>query len=354
MTKRSTRVTMEEVAERAGVSHSTVSRVLADHPNVHGDTRSRVLLAVEELGYVVHPGARSLAGGKRGIIGVMVLDLTSAYINQVVQFLDAAMMAEDYAMLLGTTRNRGNEPGEYTRQLEAEGLCDGVILVLPGQHETFSSALSNRSIPYVLLDHPFSPHADSVLADNKSGTYQAVAHLADLGHRRVGFVGGLLSTAAGRDREEAFRQAAVDFNFDQDIELFVDGDFREHTAYDATIKLLSLDSRPSAIFASADAAAIGALAACRRLGLDVPGDISVVGFDDLPISKTARPALTTVHQPLGVLAERGVDLLLRRIADPDKAAEHIQLGTHLVVRESTGPAHLGGVVSVDDDERVED
>lgn len=330
-------VTIVDVARRAGYSHSTVSRVLNDHPNVKEETRAAILHAVDELGYVANLQARSLAGGRLGVIGLVVLHLESTYMVEIVRSIDQALADAGYDFMLCTTYRREQGERSYVGQLSG-GMVDGLIVILPVDAQRYAEELSRRNFPFVLLDH--GPHelASSVAADNDHGVTLVVEHLRDLGHRRVACITGDVGLDIGRSRRDSFSAAAARFGLDTDPALVIEGDFGDLLAAKATMELMELDDPPTAIFASADTAAFGVFEALNQLGLQVPGDVSVVGFDDIPEAAVTNPPLTTVQQPFKDLGFRAVEHMLRKIDEPAIPPTHIKVPVSLVVRESTGPA----------------
>ncbi len=331
------RATIVDVARAAGVSHSTVSRVLNGHPHIRAETRTRVEEALTSLGYVANLSARSLAGGRVGVVGLVVFDLESAYTTQVVRAVDGALAEADLHLMLVTTRRRARKERSLANQL-ASGMADGIIVVIPTEGEQYPSELAERGYPFVLVDHAGSALANSVTCDNATGTRLAVEHLADLGHRRVAMITGDLDRESARTRLSAFRRTVAEHGLDTDGTLIVQGDYLERRGYEAMQTLLDLPEPPTAVFTSSDTGAFGALRAARQRGIDVPRELSIVGFDDIPEADVTVPGLTTVRQPLGELGRRAVELLQERMAEPDRTPSHVMLPVELVVRGTTGPA----------------
>ncbi len=337
---RPTSTTIVDVAREAGVSHSTVSRVLNGRPSIKPETRTRVLAALERLGYAPNLSARSLAGGRLGVVGIVVLDLESSYITQVVRGVDAALADAGWDLMLCTTHRREQRETSYVSRLSV-GLVDGLLVLLPKRSDEYAEDLASRSFPFVLVDHSGSPLANSIVAANHTGGVQAIEHLASLGHRRIGVITGDLDTDAGRDRLEGSRSAIERLDLDTDPALVVDGDFLEDGGYDGTKVLLGLEYPPTALLTGSDTAAFGALRAIADAGLVVPGDISVIGFDDIPEAALATPQLTTVRQPLVEMGRRAVEMLLAVIDDPSRPVAHVEYPTDVVVRRSTAPWPTG-------------
>lgn len=331
---------MVDVAERAGVSHSTVSRVLSGQAVVHPETQALVLEAVQDLGYVVNKQARALAGGYSGVIGVVVYQITSLYVGKFLSDLEKHLADSGYMLLLASThgyQQEGSSPIPYVRRLVQHNICDGLILLFPGYQKLYVDERNRQTLPFVLVDEPETAAGDSVYIDHKVGTRLAMDHLADLGHHRIGFIGGLTISPTSRHRQEVYIAVTHERGLSTDPELMRDGDFGQRRAIEATGELLSLKDPPTAIFAGCDDAAIGVIKACREHGLSVPDDISVIGYDDLQIAETSIPALTTVHQPIEQLTERALTRLLWRIENPSLAFEETRVLPTLVVRDSTAP-----------------
>ena len=324
---------MKDVAREAGVSHSTVSRVLTGRVPVHTDTAKAVREAVTAVGYRAHPGIHS----RNRVITVLILDFQSPYTTNLVELFDKALADANYSMILTTARGELTIPEAYVDNIIRYNLCDGLIVVLPGVNDSFLKHVDRHRLPFVHIDQPNRTLGDSVSADNTQGTRIAVEHLAALGHRRVGCITGFRNSVAADVRLKEFHKVSADLGLDVDPDLVAEGDFGQKQGYHATQKFLALSKPPTAIFAGSDLAASGSVAACRDHGLRVPEDISVIGFDNLPYSKWTRPALTTISQPFEQITKEAVDLLRRRIENPFEPAEQIVLRTELVVRESTGP-----------------
>ncbi|MEO1063677.1 MAG: LacI family DNA-binding transcriptional regulator [Actinomycetota bacterium] len=329
-------VTIVDVAREAGVSHSTVSRVLNGRPHIKAETKDRVLDALDRLGYVANLKARGLAGGRTGVVGLVVLHLESSYITSVVRGVDAALAEQGYDLMLCTTHHREQREASYVSRLSL-GLVDGLIVLLPHHSDRYAQDLASRGFPFVLLDHRGDSSANSIMSENVPGVRASLEHLAELGHRRIAMITGELDTDAGRDRLRGFREVTAELDLDQDPSLIVEGDFLAERARFATRELLALDQPPTAVLASADTAALAVIDELAAHGLRVPDDVSVVGFDDIPEAATARPPLTTVRQPLTAMGRRAVQVLLDVIDDPDQPVAHAELATELIVRDSTAP-----------------
>ena len=335
-------VTIVDVAHAAGVSYSTVSRVVNDKNSIAPEKRARVLEAIERLGYVPNIQARKLAGGRARVVGLVVHDLWSSYQVEILRGIDTELAAGQYDLMLYTSHGRAATESAYVSAL-TQGLAEGLLLLLPRGLSAYVSGLTQRQFPYVLIDHEGVPGvAPAIGAANRLGAYHATRHLLELGHRRIGFITGNLEFGAARERLDGYHAAFSDFNCQVDHSLVCEGDFQRPRAVAAGRALLSRFERPTAIFASNDVSAFGVMEAARELGLRIPEDLSVVGFDDIPEASNVDPPLTTVRQPLEEMGRVAVRTLLATMHDQGHRTERIELPTRLIVRASACPPCAGG------------
>ena len=335
--KKNHSVTIYDVAKASGVSYSTVSRVLNGFQYVKGSTRERVLSAADQLGYVANLQARSLAGGRSNIIGILVPTIDSSYITEIVGGIDDELAKVNYNLMLYTTHRHVGKESEYVSAI-TQGMTDGMLLVLPLAPSSYLNALSERGFPYVVIDQNDPTGEGSVVdATNRLGAYEAIEYLINLGHRRIGFITGLLEVRSTHERIEGYKAALTDHQIPVDETYVVLGNFWEQEGYQATQKLLQHPQPPAAIFASNDLSAFGAMAAVRDNGLSIPEDVSIVGFDDLPQAAYVHPKLTTVRQPLEQMGRTAVRLLMEKLDHPDRYPKHVTLATELILRESCQP-----------------
>lgn len=328
-------VTIVDVARRAGVSHSTVSRVLNGRPYIKAETRRRVMAAAEELGYVANLKARGLAGGRLGVIGFVADSLDGTARTEVVRGVDLALAEAGLELMLCTTQHRERRESSYVSRLSV-GLVDGLVVLAPESADRYSRELSARRFPFVLLDHAGSEVASSVIAANRQGSIDAVAHLAELGHRRIAYLPGDVTPELGTERLDGYRDAVAGLALDNDSALVATGDGSPASTRDAVLRLLSLPRPPTAIVAATDPVAVSVLAVLGGEGVDVPGRLSVVGFDDSADASLVAPQLTTVGERRDEMGRRAVALLLDQIEDAERPAAHLQVPTQLVIRRSTG------------------
>lgn len=327
-------VTIVDVAREAGVSYATVSRVINNKGNVRPASRERILTAMTRLGYVVDQRARSLAGGHSQVIGLLVRDLGTGYIGEIIRGIDVELAAAQYELMLYTTHHRKTKESVFVRTL-TRGLADGLLLALPREPEVYLQTLLQHHFPYVLIDHQgVGGNCPLVRAANKQGGYDATQYLIGLGHRRVGFITGMMSMGCAVDRLNGYKAALAGYHVPFDPELVYEGDFFQPKGYGGARALLSLPDPPSAIFASNDVSAFGVMEAVRDQGLRIPEDVSVIGFDGIPQATGVHPPLTTVRQPLEEMGRVATRLLLEYIRDPQLPARQVELPTELMIRQS--------------------
>jgi LacI family transcriptional regulator len=326
------RVTIFDVAREANVSFATVSRVVNGKGNVSPETRERVIQAMAKTGYVVNRQARGLAGGRYEVVGLLVPDLDTSYIGEIVRGIDEALAAVAYDLMLYTTHRRKTREAAFADSL-TRGMTDGLLIVLPSNPGAYLESIQRRGFPVVLIDHGgVGGTGPSVGATNRQGAYEATRYLIGLGHRRIGFITGNLELGCATDRLAGYRAALEDHGLAYDAALVREGNFHEPLGYERARQLLSMSNPPTAIFASNDLTAFGAMDAIRDAGLRIPNDISVVGFDDIPTAAYTHPPLTTVRQPLHEMGSLATRMLLEMIDNPNRPIERIDLPTVLVER----------------------
>jgi LacI family transcriptional regulator len=326
-------VTMSDVARVAGVSTATVSRVVNGHYGVSASTVEHVRATIEELGYESSLVATSLRRSRTNILGLVAHSFES-YTAEVLKGVMKALKGSGYDLIIYVnsdvygTDSHGWEQRHLNRL--SGTLTDGCILVTP-----WSKVRS--STPVVAIDPVADSAIPSVTADNLTGATAAVEHLLGLGHRRIGFIAGRSSLAAASSREEGYRRVLTRAGIAIDPSLIGRGDFRPETAVPLARALLDLRDRPTAIFAASDGMALKVLDVARERGLDVPGDLSIVGFDNVPESALAQPGLTTVDQSMYQLGYEAAQLLTSLLTGVPQVPHQVRLPVRLVVRGSTAP-----------------
>jgi LacI family transcriptional regulator len=335
--KLSSPVTIYDVAREAGVSDATVSRVFNNKDSVREATRQRVIDAAKKLGYVANLQARSLAGAKLNVIGLLIPGLDNGYLVEIVRGVDLELAQAGYELMIHTTHGRGNNETSYL-QYVANGLTEGILLVVPLLSSDFLRALEELNYPYVLIDEiDHTGRSFSVSATNWQGAYDATEYLIKLGHKRIGFITGILQLNSARDRLAGYTSALQDHSIPLEDALVVNGDFVKGSGFEMAHELLNLEERPTAIFASNDMMALGAMDAIREKGLSVPEDISLIGFDDIPQAIISYPKLTTVRQPLEKMGQVAVKLILQQIENQERLPRRMTLATQLIIRDSCQP-----------------
>jgi LacI family transcriptional regulator len=330
--------TIRDVAREAGVSVATISRVLNRPDDVAVGTRERVLRVIREQGYSRNRTARALSGGRSGLVGVTLPKIQSSYFAQLADAIVDALYEHDLRAVLCPTRHERDLEVSLLERL-IHGTTEGAVLILPSESSAELQAVQEQGYPLVVLDPktPVGPGIPSVSAANTAGAVAATAHLLGLGHRRIGAITGPAGWCATEDRLAGYRAALAGAGFEPDRSLVAEADFEVAGGRAAAARLLSLPDRPTAVVAFNDNLAVGAFQAARELGLELPRDLSVVGFDDSEQAPLVTPALTTMRQPLGEMARMAVSLLTRLLAGHRVEGLEVELATRLVVRDSTAP-----------------
>ena len=333
------RVTIREIAELAGVSIATVSRVLNGRADVAPETRQAVQAVIRDRGYSAHRTARGLSAGRTGLVGVLVPLVFPAYFASILAGAAEALHEQDLRVVLSPTG------GEHDREVTlidrlAHGITDGALIILPEESSDELEDLIRRGYRFVVLDPlmPLSDRIPSVSAANTSGADQAMQHLLSLGHRRIGLLSGPPGWVATEERRRGYNAALAAAGIMPDPTLVVSAGPEIAPGEGEAGRLLDLPEPPTAILCFNDNVAIGAIQAARARGLRVPEDFSIVGFDDVEGATIVTPKLTTIRQPLAEMGRTGVSLLVRMLEAQAFEALHVELATRLVVRESTGPA----------------
>ena len=332
------RTSLEDVARKAGVSRSTVSRVINNDPNVKTETREHVLKIIEQERFNPSTVARSMVTGRTQVIGVVFPHEFHVFFNDPYYFpallQGVADMAtqRDYAMLLWV-RQSGEDEGIFYRRILQNGLMDGVIIASDSKN-SIVNYLADMQVPLATVERPNrnQDQVSYVTIDNFAATRTVIEHLISRGRRRIAMVAGAVDNMDAQDRLEAFRQVMNEAGLPSDLIAY--GDFQRDTAYHAIKPLLSKNL--DAIFASSDMMAQGVYTALQEAGLRIPDDVAVVGFDDLPTASLLRPALTTIRQPIREKGSVATGLLLDTIEGKLTEARHVVLPTTLIVRESSG------------------
>ncbi len=332
---------LEDIAAKAGVSRSTVSRIINNSPNVSEKTRQRVLAVIAQEGYTPNPAARALVTQRTQAIGVVVplAPLTffedTFYFPTLLQGISRTTSKRDYAMMLWLSQSEEDDEKFYWR-IVTNRLMDGVIIASAAQDEPLIDHFLESGTPFVLVERP-DRHLDRisfVSIDNEAAAYEAVSHLISLGRQRIGHITGNLHITDGMDRLEGYKRALRCAGFKVDPALIAEGSFTHRGGYSGAKKLL--DQKVDAIFAANDISARGVLQALNEAQVSVPEDVALIGFDNLPTALHMIPSLTTVQNPIEEKGAMAASILLDMIEDPTTRLRQVLLPTRLVIRVSCG------------------
>ncbi|HEY7199460.1 MAG TPA: LacI family DNA-binding transcriptional regulator [Candidatus Dormibacteraeota bacterium] len=336
---RAERATIAMIAREAGVSVPTVSRVLNGRNDVAAATRSRVEALLTEHGYQRRSGTSATPAP---VVDLVFHELDGAWAIEVIR--GVTRVARDEGLMVVVTESAPRTtPGQEWVDAVLARRPTGVILVVFDLSPKRRAQLTTRSIPFVLLD-PAGEPAEGVPAigsANWNGGLAAARHLLELGHRRIGVIGGPDTLLCSRARLDGYRAAMDMAGLPIDPALVRTGDFHIEGGYRNGLALLGLPNPPTAVFAGSDLQALGVYEAARELGVRVPGDLSVVGYDDLPVARWAGPPLTTIHQPLAEMAEMAARMVITMGRGEEPVTRRFDLATSLVVRQSTAPPRGG-------------
>ncbi len=329
--------TIKDVAQLAQVSFTTVSHVVNGTRFVAEATRERVLSAVERLRYVPSATARTLKTKRSHIIGVIMPSNSNPFFAEVVRGVEDVCYEAGYNLILCNSDDSAEKQRRYVRVLN-ERKVDGLVVLSLGNDASLSSLLFEAGLPHVFVDRAKgrAEMADVVQVDHEMGGYLAASHLLSLGHRRIGCIAGPKSLPPVRLRLKGYAKALKEAGIDPASCPLREGGFTIEGGYAAMLELLALRPRSTAVFACNDLMALGGLCAISSMGLSIPGDVSVVGFDDIQLAQYANPPLSTVGQPTMDIGRLAAQMLVDRIAFPEREARRQTLSPQLRCRKSTG------------------
>lgn len=332
-------VTIKDVARLAKVSVATVSRVINASAPVREQTRARVLKVARDLRFAPNSAARTLSSRQATALGVILPDLYGEFFSELLRGIDLEAQRTGHSLLVSSSHHDAHGVSVAVRAMR--GRVDGLLVMAPELSSNALAAAIPDGMPAVILNAAPTPGAAAaVTVDNMGGTRAVVRYLSALGHRSIAFICGPRRNADAAARLRGYRAAMRSAGLTVQPHFVLHGDFTEDSGWAAARELVARKgARPTALFAANDAMAVGALLALHEANINVPGDISIVGFDDIPIARYVTPALTTVHVAIDVLGARAAALLFRALADPSGS-----VGTHrevvpaeLMVRHSCGP-----------------
>ncbi|TDD53036.1 LacI family transcriptional regulator [Kribbella antibiotica] len=330
-------VTMTEVARAAGVSVSTVSHVVNGTRLVATATRERVQHAMDMLGYQHQPTARSLSAGTNRTIGLAITVATNPYWVELIQGIDREATRAGLNLIIVDTRDDARHESVAVANLLAHRIEGLITAPADGWRELTLPMLRDHALPYVLVDR-ITPdlRVDQVGVENEAATIAIIDHLISLGHTRIGMLSGIPGLSTSTERVHGYHAAHQRAGLPVDPELILVGSSTTDGGRKATWELLQFDDRPTALFAANNSMAIGALAALSAAGVKVPADMALTAFDDFPWADLFSPGLTTVAQPSAAIGARAVQLLLRRMNDPDAPPQTVRLPAEIMHRQSCG------------------
>jgi len=342
MIRNSKAVTIRDVAGKAGVSVTTVSRVLNGKDDISEATIQKVLAVVEEMGYASSLAARGMRSHRTNLLGLILHDVASLYSQEIMRGVNQVIAKIDKDLIIYTSggldrENVAQHERHYVALLNGS-VTDGAIMVTPTATQFTTHA------PLVIIDpNNESPDYPAIIATNREGALAAMSYLTDLGHRRIGHIAGEMKLISANRRLQGYKDGLAAVGIPLNEDLIEIGDYTTETAMICARKLLSLPDRPTAIFAANDVSAIGVYQAARELGLQIPGDLSVVGFDNLRDAAQLNPPLTTIDQSLekmGIIATEMLVELVKGKPLPINPAEEgnlYKIPTQLVIRDSCAP-----------------
>ncbi|WP_461206808.1 LacI family DNA-binding transcriptional regulator [Clostridium sp. DL1XJH146] len=329
------KTTINDIAKIAGVSKATVSRVLNESKPVSDEIRMRVEKAIKENNYKPSSIARSLVNKTTNIIGVIIPDIGNPFFSQLVKGIQDGANENGYHIMLCNTYKNEEKEIEYLEILQNHQV-DGIVFLTTTIQNSHKLFFQKNKIPVVSVSRRFKELSiSSIDVDNYSAAYDATSYLINLDHKEIAMIrGDIDNNSVDFDRFEGYKQAIIDSNIDFHEELVVKGDFSVEGGYNAMGKLLTHKQLPTAIFCASDHMAFGAIKCAHESGLIVPDDISVIGFDDIPLASMFIPSLSTVKQPIYELGQKAIQTIISEIQSKSKA-QNIVLSTEIVIRQST-------------------
>ena len=332
-------ITMTDVARHAGVSISTVSRVVSGSVNVSKQLKQRVDAAIAEVGY--QPIRAGLRHSRAANIAVLIPNLDSTYFHRLIQGIQTVCFERNHTLQIYSSGDDPEKEMIHAEELMARTDVNGVIFAGTWiwDHQEPILRLEEAGIAICLINRfAAGVRADLLEVEREQGTYDAAAHLLQLGHTRIGCITGIPNAAINPDLVAGFRRALSDYHIDIDEGLILATHLSAEGGYRAGLDLLARQNRPTAILARTDRLAIGAMRAAWDLAIDIPGDLSIIGYDDEPDARFTRPALTTIRQPQYEMGTRAATVLFERILNRDLPQRQVIVQPQLIERESTAPA----------------
>lgn len=328
--------TIKDVAKEAGLSISTVSKVLNNRGYVSVESRKKVMEAVKKLDYQVNAAARSLKSSKSNKVGVIVSDISNYYMMSLAKAIEDTISPLGYHLLV-MSHNEDSQIEEKLLQIIIEQRVDGLVLVPTGKNGGMIQTVLNKGIPTVLVDRKVDDiHTDLIVDDNYYGSYEAIRYLKSLGHERIGIIYGTMTTSLGQERFQGAVDALKSFNCSLDQSLLVSGSFTQEGAYKAAKELFFLPQRPTAIYCLNNTMTKGLMKACFEQKIDIPDELSIIAYGDLEQWELVRPPLTMITQPLKRVGLEAALILKNRLTSGQSKYDPIQrmIKPELAIRSS--------------------
>lgn len=333
------RTTLKDIAKKLGVSVSTVSRALRQHPDIHPDTRQAVASIAKELDYFPDTHAQSLKGGKSNTIGIIVPEIRHHFFSAVISGIEKIAYANGYTIMVCQSHETSERERLNLQALIAQRVA-GVLVSIAEDSEDIShfTRLKNHDIPVVFFDriHENLADANKVLVNDFDGAYKLVKHLLSRGYERIAHIAGPESVSIGKQRHDGYKKAMNESVFGYNRSLVIDGGFREDDGQRAIEIILQMNNRPDAVFAVNDPVAVGAFTTLKERGVKIPQEMALAGFCDNYFSSLMEPQLTTVSQPANSIGEKAAELIIKCIEhSEEQPSTTIILDTELKLRDST-------------------
>jgi DNA-binding LacI/PurR family transcriptional regulator len=330
-------VSLSKVAEKAGVSTATVSRVINNSPSVNPETRLKVQQVIKELKYSPNRVAQRLRNRNvsSNLLGVLIPDIQNPFYVEVLRGIEDVAYENKYALIMCNFAQDQRKEMLYLDILQSESI-DGLIAAPTNEHDQKVINLVRKGLPIVCVDRGLSGvDVDVVLVENRVGAFSAVDHLAKSGYKRIAYISGLPQIPSSQQREQGYLDALVANGLPIDRNLIKYGDSRHESGVKLCEELLNLPDSPDAIFAGNNLITLGALETIHKKGLKIPGQVAIIGFDDMYWSISLNPPLTAVRQPAYEIGKRAAEQLILRIKDPTRSTVSVILKTELMIRSSS-------------------
>ncbi|MCK9190127.1 MAG: LacI family transcriptional regulator [Sphaerochaetaceae bacterium] len=327
-------ITIHDVAKMAGTSTATVSHVINGTRFVSDELQKKVKEAMKELNYKPNMMARGLKGGSMKTIGVIVPDCTNTFFSEISRAIDRCCFAKGYNIILCNTDNDIKQQSSYCDMLISK-MVDGVIMISSDNSDDDINKLTEASIPVVIADRTVNHKGvDNIIVNNEKGGYDATKYLISLGYTKIACIGGPTFISSSNQRIEGYRKALKESGIEINEDYISHGDFHFAGGNKSVSDYMNLKDRPEAVFATNDMMALGFIDGLKSLKMEVPKDVSVIGFDDVQLARITTPKLTTIAQPLNELAQKATDLILNKVEKTDLNISQIVLDPILVERDS--------------------